>query len=144
MTTSSSRRRSGRTGCGPATGRSAPGSSSDTCRTVVDPARQVARYTKGADGPVTDWWVYEDLAQPIPMVVASAGYRPEEFSPGPIAFDEMRPGCYDPKARLEDMDVNRVERSLCFPMIPVSPVRCSWTPGTRTSPSVACRPTTTG
>jgi predicted TIM-barrel fold metal-dependent hydrolase len=89
----------------------------DTCRTVVDPARQIARYTKGADGPVTDWWVYEDLAQPIPMVVASAGYRPEEFSPGPIAFDEMRPGCYDPKARLEDMDVNRVERSLCFPMI---------------------------
>ena len=29
----------------------------------------------------------------------------------------MRPGCYDPVARLADMDVARVERSLCFPYI---------------------------
>ncbi len=30
----------------------------------------------------------------------------------------MRPGCYDPKARLADMDMNRTERSLCFPTFP--------------------------
>ena len=30
----------------------------------------------------------------------------------------MRPGCYEPKARLDDMDVNRVEASLCFPTFP--------------------------
>jgi predicted TIM-barrel fold metal-dependent hydrolase len=29
----------------------------------------------------------------------------------------MRPGCYDPVARLADMDLNRTERSLCFPFI---------------------------
>jgi predicted TIM-barrel fold metal-dependent hydrolase len=29
----------------------------------------------------------------------------------------MRPGCYDPAARLVDMDQNRTERSLCFPFI---------------------------
>ena len=36
----------------------------------------------------------------------------------PITYDEMRPGCYDPKARLEDMDLNWVEASLCFPTFP--------------------------
>ena len=36
----------------------------------------------------------------------------------PITYDEMRPGCYDPKARLEDMDVDHVEASLCFPTFP--------------------------
>ena len=36
----------------------------------------------------------------------------------PITYDEMRPGCYDPKARLDDMDLNRVEASLCFPTFP--------------------------
>ena len=36
----------------------------------------------------------------------------------PIAFADMRPGCYDPTARLADMDVNRTERSLCFPYVP--------------------------
>ena len=36
----------------------------------------------------------------------------------PITYDEMRTGCYDPKARLEDMDINHVEASLCFPTFP--------------------------
>jgi predicted TIM-barrel fold metal-dependent hydrolase len=30
----------------------------------------------------------------------------------------MRPGCYDPKARVEDMQMNHVEASLCFPSFP--------------------------
>jgi predicted TIM-barrel fold metal-dependent hydrolase len=30
----------------------------------------------------------------------------------------MRPGCYEPKARLEDMTMNHVEASLCFPTFP--------------------------
>ena len=36
----------------------------------------------------------------------------------PITYDEMRPGCFDPKARLADMDLNWVEASLCFPTFP--------------------------
>jgi hypothetical protein len=35
-----------------------------------------------------------------------------------ITFDEMRPGCYDVKARLADMDAGHVEASLCFPTMP--------------------------
>ena len=36
----------------------------------------------------------------------------------PITYDEMRPGCYEPKARVEDMEMNWVEASLCFPTFP--------------------------
>src|SRR3546814_15680632 len=36
----------------------------------------------------------------------------------PITYDEMRPGCYDPKARVDDMRLNHVEASLCFPSFP--------------------------
>jgi len=89
----------------------------DTCATQRDPLRQKARFTKGGDGPETDWWVYEDKAMPISMVTACAGFTPDQFHSGPIPFSDMRPGCYDPKARLADMDVNRVERSVCFPMV---------------------------
>ena len=40
------------------------------------------------------------------------GYPP---APGTANFDEMRPGCYDPVARLEDMDIDGVWGQLCFP-----------------------------
>ena len=36
-----------------------------------------ARYVKGGDGPVVDWWVYEDVLRPIPQVMACAGFPPE-------------------------------------------------------------------
>ena len=35
-----------------------------------------------------------------------------------ITYEEMRRGCWDPKARLEDMDANWIEASLCFPSFP--------------------------
>src|SRR5690606_1252662 len=54
---------------------------------------------------------------PIPKVVACAGIPVEEHTVDPIAYEDMRPGCYDPVARLEDMDLNRMERSLCFPYV---------------------------
>jgi predicted TIM-barrel fold metal-dependent hydrolase len=36
----------------------------------------------------------------------------------PMTYDEMRPGCYEPKARIEDMEMNWVEASLAFPTFP--------------------------
>jgi len=73
---------------------------------------------KGGDGPTTDWWVYEDFAWCHQMLNACAGYEEDERWMGPIAFDQMREGCYDPTARLADMDLNHVEASLCFPTYP--------------------------
>ncbi|GMU79374.1 MAG: amidohydrolase [Acidimicrobiia bacterium] len=90
----------------------------DTCETQYDPQTRAIRYVKGGDGPIVDWWLYEDQApKAIPTVVACAGLPVEEHTIGAIAFADMRPGCYDPVARLADMDAVRVERSLCFPYI---------------------------
>ena len=46
------------------------------------------------------------------------GYRPRHRRAGPIDYSVMRPGCYDVKARLADMDANHTEASLCFPTFP--------------------------
>ena len=42
----------------------------------------------------------------------------DRFSPEPLNYAEMRPGCYDAKARVEDMDTSGVLASLCFPTLP--------------------------
>src|SRR5262249_4290782 len=76
----------------------------DRCETVISTSG--ARYVKGGDGPVVDWWVYEDLLRPIPQVMACAGFPPESLTLEPLPFAEMRPGCYETAARLADMDVN--------------------------------------
>ncbi len=89
----------------------------DTCETEFDPRTRAVRYTKGAEGPVVDWWLYEDTVRAIPKVVACAGYPYEEHTIDAIAYADMRPGCYDPVARLADMDLIQVERSMCFPMM---------------------------
>jgi len=73
---------------------------------------------KGGDGPQTDWWVYEDLAWCHQMLNACAGYEESEWWMGPIGFDQMRRGCYDPVARVADMDLNHVGASVCFPTYP--------------------------
>ncbi|MCC5951176.1 MAG: amidohydrolase, partial [Acidimicrobiia bacterium] len=70
------------------------------------------------DGNEADFWVYEDLIMPHRRIIAAAGYPVDEVTLTPITYDEMRPGCYDQTARLEDMDVNWVEASLSFPTFP--------------------------
>jgi predicted TIM-barrel fold metal-dependent hydrolase len=76
------------------------------------------KITFDESGPQADCWVYEDLVVPHKRHVAAVGFERDDMSLSPITYDEMRPGCYDPKARLEDMDVNWVEASLSFPTFP--------------------------
>ena len=70
------------------------------------------------DGPQADCWIYEDLVYINKRHVAAVGYDRDDMTMSPIPYDEMRPGCFDPKARLADMDLNWVEASLCFPTFP--------------------------
>jgi predicted TIM-barrel fold metal-dependent hydrolase len=70
------------------------------------------------DGPQADCWIYEDLVYIHKRHVAAVGFDRDDMSMSPITYDEMRPGCYDPKARVEDNEVNHVEASLCFPTFP--------------------------
>ncbi len=68
--------------------------------------------------PKSDCWFYEDLVAPHKRHVAAVGFARDDMTLSPITYDEMRPGCFEPKARLEDMDVDGVEASLCFPTMP--------------------------
>jgi predicted TIM-barrel fold metal-dependent hydrolase len=65
-----------------------------------------------------DCWVFEDLVYIHKRHVAAVGYSRDEMTMTPMTYEEMRPGCYDPKARVEDMELNHVEASLCFPTFP--------------------------
>jgi predicted TIM-barrel fold metal-dependent hydrolase len=65
-----------------------------------------------------DCWVYEDLVYIHKRHVAAVGYSRDEMTMTPMTYEEMRPGCYEPKARIDDMEVNHVEASLCFPTFP--------------------------
>jgi predicted TIM-barrel fold metal-dependent hydrolase len=72
---------------------------------------------KDDNGPPTEVWVFDQVVKPIRRNIASAGLEREEMDLNPISFEEMRRGCFDPVARLEDMDINHVEASLCFPQM---------------------------
>ena len=67
------------------------------------------------DGPQADCWVYEDLVYIHKRHVAAVGFDRDDMTMSPITYDEMRPGCYEPKARVDDMEINWVEASLSFP-----------------------------
>ena len=70
------------------------------------------------DGTWCDWWLVEDLQYPLTRFSAAAGYPRDEITVSPITMDDMRKGCWEQEARLEDMDVNHVEASLAFPSFP--------------------------
>lgn len=70
------------------------------------------------DGPQGDCWVFEDLVYINKRHVAAVGFDRDDMTAVPITYDEMRPGCYDPKARVKDMFDNHVDVSLSFPSFP--------------------------
>lgn len=78
----------------------------------------VFSYEPADDAPLCDWWLYEDLRVPQTRLSAAVGFDRDEVKVTGITYEEMRPGCYDPVARLADMDVNQTEASLAFPSFP--------------------------
>jgi predicted TIM-barrel fold metal-dependent hydrolase len=83
---------------------------SRSARDLIDAAPRIIEI----DG--VEYWQFEDEIEPNRTVQTSAVGRPkDEWTREPVRFDEMRPGSYDPKARLADMDLAGVVASLCFP-----------------------------
>jgi len=72
----------------------------------------------GSEGAPADWWRYEDLRRPLLRVDSAVGVPRDQVTMSGITFDDMRPGSFEQKSRLEDMDVNHIEASLCFPTFP--------------------------
>jgi predicted TIM-barrel fold metal-dependent hydrolase len=63
-------------------------------------------------------WRFEGRRYPQIALNAVAGRDRADFGVEPNRFDEIRPGCYDPQARVADMNVDGVAAQLCFPSFP--------------------------
>jgi predicted TIM-barrel fold metal-dependent hydrolase len=60
-------------------------------------------------------WIWEGGAATMPFVSAVVTLPPHEWSYDPSTLAEMRPGCYDVRQRVRDMDANGTLASMCFP-----------------------------
>ncbi len=88
-------------------------------RKYRDVAPRIVEQPSGRGGGApAQVWQYEGRRYPYIGLNAVAGKKPEEFGTEPVRYDDMIPGCYDPKSRLVDMDVDGVWGALCFPSFP--------------------------
>jgi hypothetical protein len=67
------------------------------------------------DGDGGQAWLFEGQLNPSIGLAAVAGRPLEECAYDPERFEFMRPGAYDPAARLTDMDIDGVWASAGFP-----------------------------
>lgn len=72
--------------------------------------------TRQDDG--SDAWVFDGRVFPNFALNAVAGRPKQEYGVEPTNFEEIRLGCYDPQARLKDMDAAGVLASMSFPTFP--------------------------
>ena len=99
----------------------------------------------GTEGPDVAWWFYEDHKYSVKRLIAAAGYPADEITIAGITFDEMRPGCWQPKAAPRRHGPERRRGAALLPELPAFlradlPRRDR----TRSSRCSACAPTTTG
>ena len=60
-------------------------------------------------------WVFDGQAYPQVGLNAVAGRSKDAPPMEPVRFDQMRPGCWDPDARVADMDLGGIWASANFP-----------------------------
>ncbi len=65
-----------------------------------------------------EYWMVEGKRMPTVGLNAVAGKPEDEWTMDPVRFSDMIPGCYDPKARAEDMRSEGIAASLNFPSLP--------------------------
>ena len=64
--------------------------------------------------PQGDFWIVDSQISGAIGLDASAGRKPEDFKPFGLTYKDMRPGSYDPKARLADMDIDGVDAEVLY------------------------------
>jgi predicted TIM-barrel fold metal-dependent hydrolase len=80
------------------------------CGRAAEVAPRIERLDDGRDV-----WMFQGTALPNVGLNAVAGRVPEEYGVDPCSFEDMRDGCYDLEARIDDMNANGVLGSLNFP-----------------------------
>ncbi|MCB2073580.1 MAG: amidohydrolase [Novosphingobium sp.] len=61
-----------------------------------------------------NYWFYQGHIRGLIGLNAVVGRPFEEYGMEPTSFDQLREGCYDVHARIDDMDVNGIAASMCF------------------------------
>lgn len=83
------------------------------------PAKYKSRAPKVvSDAKGAQFWEIEGRRAPGLGLNAVVGRPKEEYGWEPVAYDQVRSGCYDIDARIEDMNVNGVLGSICFGSFP--------------------------
>src|SRR5205809_919493 len=88
------------------------------------PARLRERAPRVESTPQGDFWIVDSQVSGAIGLDASAGHKPEEFRPAGMTYKDMRPGSYDPTARLADMDIDGVDAEVLYfggPVTSLSP-----------------------
>ena len=62
----------------------------------------------------SNYWVYQGMEQGSVALNAVVGRPREEYGFEPTNLDQLRKGCYDVHARVDDMDVNGIAASMNF------------------------------
>lgn len=70
---------------------------------------------KTIDG--ADYWTYGGIVMPNPGLNAVVGRPKEEYGMEPQSYAQIRPANYDIHARIDDMNVNGILSSICFPTL---------------------------
>ena len=65
----------------------------------------------------TEAWLFDGRRHPQIGLNAVVGRPRDEWSMEPANFADMRPGCWDPQARLADMDLDGVWSSVHYPSL---------------------------
>lgn len=64
--------------------------------------------------PQGDFWMTDSQVSGGIGLDSSAGRKPEDYKPSGLSYKDMRPGSYDPTARLEDMDTDGVDAEVLY------------------------------
>jgi len=75
-------------------------------------------YDFSPDGTPADCWLFGNVVHVLRRNVTAVGYETDEMGLRAVTYDDIRPGCFELKARVEDMEANWVDGSLCFPNFP--------------------------
>lgn len=83
----------------------------------LTPAQKAFAPSFHTDAEGRDYWLYDGARVGNLGLNAVVGRPKSEFGFEPLALSQMRKACYDVDARVDDMNVNGILSSLCFPTI---------------------------
>jgi predicted TIM-barrel fold metal-dependent hydrolase len=82
------------------------------------PAHLLAKAPRIVSVRAGDGWEFEGVRISNFGLNAVVGRPPEEYGFEPASYSDIRKGTYDLKARVDDMNVNGILGSICFPTFP--------------------------